>query len=169
MANANKNKGKALEREVSKELTSIFNLNFQRVFGSGAFVGGKNAFRVSTLSREQNLAVCGDIMVPIELEHIAFECKFYKSFAFSSLFDNNEQLNDWIEQSKVSNKCWFIILKVNNNGKFVVFDRKNESTFVTNSCKMIYKNEYVICRYDGFFECNKDILLSMKPKEQNGI
>lgn len=169
MANANKNKGKSLERLIASELSLVFNLNFMRVQGSGAYVGGKNAFRVNTLTREQNLSVCGDIVVPIELEHIAFEAKFYKDFSFVSVFDNNEQLNEWIDQSKISGKIWFIVLKVNHLGKFVVFDKKYENTFITNPSKMIYKNEYIMCRYDGFFENNKDILLSMKPKEINAI
>lgn len=170
MANAKKVKGSTFERELCADLSSIFQSNFQRVPNSGAALGGLNAHRAYILTPEQNLLACGDIIVPSELSHIQFEAKFYKDFSFVSLFDNNEQLNKWIEQAKGSSgKCWFLVIKINHLGKFVVFDKKHENTFIVNPNRMIYKNEYVICRYDGFFESNKDVLLSMKPKEQNGI
>ena len=163
MPNYNKEKGKRLEREIAKELTNVFGLNFERVWSSGSFTGGKNANRLAKLTKEQALLSVGDILVPIELEHIQIEAKFYKTFSFSSMYENNKQLNKWIEQAiGTSNKVWFLIFKINNIGKFVVFDKKYESVLAFIDNKMIYKNQYVVCKYDGFFEANKDILLTLK-------
>lgn len=160
MPNYNKNKGKNLEREVAKELTEVFGWNFTRVPNSGAFTGGMNFHRVAQLTREQNLLMCGDIIMPMQLEHVTVECKFYKSFSFQSLFDNNETLNGWIEQAKGSTgKLWFLIFKINNCGKFVVFDKKDETLFSSESNRCIYKNAYVVTSYDGFFVKNKEAIL----------
>ena len=102
MSNANKNKGKAFERQIAKHLTSVFGLNFQRVPNSGAMIGGMNSYRMSFLTPEQQLLACGDLIVPSELSHTQFEMKSYKTFSFYSLYDNNEQLNKWIIQAKGS-------------------------------------------------------------------
>jgi len=59
MANANKNKGKTFERWIALDLCNIFNLNFERTPCSGAFTGGKNFWRSSKLSKEQNLMMEG--------------------------------------------------------------------------------------------------------------
>jgi Holliday junction resolvase len=163
MPNYNKNKGKSLEREVAKHLTEVFGLNFERVWSSGAFTGGQNAFRLQKLTKEQALLSAGDILVPMELEHVLFECKFYKAFSFHAMFENNETLNGWIEQaSAIPTKYWFLIFKINNVGKFVVFDSTHEALFKPIENRMIYKNKYLVCKYDGFFEENKEVLLSLK-------
>ena len=86
MANKNKNKGKAFERQICEILSKCFGLNFQRVPNSGAFVGGLNIQRYDKLTEEQKLLADGDIIVPKELSHISMECKSYKDFSFSSLF-----------------------------------------------------------------------------------
>ena len=162
--NANKNKGKCLEREIAKELTNIFKLNFDRVQQSGAFTGMKNSWRLNKVSKEQSLSMCGDIIVPIELKHVVFECKFYKNFSFSSLFDNNSQMDEWIKQATNIPRVWFIILKVNNNGKFIVFDKKYLNIFKLKYSWMVYKNN-IVCRYNNFFEDNKDILLQLTSSD----
>ena len=50
MANPQKNKGKNFERFVAKHLSSVFDLNFERIPNSGAFTGGKNVSRASKLT-----------------------------------------------------------------------------------------------------------------------
>jgi Holliday junction resolvase len=160
MPNYNKNKGKTLEREVAKELTEVFGLNFERVWSSGAFTGGQNSVRLQKLTREQALLSTGDILMPIELEHVQIECKFYKAFSFQSLFDNNETLNGWIDQARGSSgKLWFLIFKINNCGKFVVFDKKDETLFTPEANRCVYKNAYVVTAYDNFFSKNKEAIL----------
>lgn len=164
MANHNKDKGKRLERELARELTEAFGLNFERIWSSGAFTGGKNASRLNKLTREQALLSIGDILVPIELEHIQIEAKFYRAFSFHSIYENNEVLNNWIQQAKgSSNKVWFLIFKINNMGKYLVFDKKYESKFKPIETRMIYKDNYIICKYGNFFKDNKDALLLLTP------
>lgn len=46
-----KNKGNSYERDLGKFLAEVYGGSFIRSANSGAFVGGKNAFRRSTMSR----------------------------------------------------------------------------------------------------------------------
>ena len=163
MANANKNKGKSLEREIAKELTEVFGINVERVWSSGAFTGGKNAWRTQKLTPEQALLSNGDILMPMELSHMSIECKFYKDFSWTGLFDNNETLNKWIDQAKSgTNALWFLIFKINNAGKFIVYDVDWINTFVLPGNYNIYKGDYMLRSYDGFFAENKQTILALK-------
>lgn len=167
MPNYNKNKGKTLEREVAKELTEVFGLNFERVWSSGAFTGGQNAFRLQKLTKEQALLSTGDILMPIELAHMVIECKFYKDFAWNSLFENNATLNGWIEQAQQapSDKIWFLIFKINNCGKFVVWDAARFPSIQSWPNKFAYQGRYLITKYDGFFLKNKDLIINFAKSE----
>jgi Holliday junction resolvase len=157
-----KTKGKAYERELCKHLSEVFDLNFERVPASGAFTGGKNVWRTGRLTPEQLLLSEGDIIVPGELAHCKFECKWYKEFSFSSLFENNSVLNEWIEQSKEgSDKTWFLAIKVNHKGQFLVFDKKLKSKFKLNESYLLYKNKYIMTKMDSFFESNKESILNL--------
>lgn len=163
MANANKNKGKTLEREVAKELTEVFGINVERVWSSGAFTGGKNAWRTQKLTPEQALLSNGDILMPMELSHVAIECKFYKDFSWTGLFNNNETLNKWIDQAQAgSSLLWFLVFKINNAGKFIVFNKKWQSTFDSCPNYCTYKDAYIVRSYDNFFAFNKDKILLLK-------
>jgi len=169
MSNANKNKGKSFEREFAKHLTSVFNLPFNRIPNSGAFLGGQNAYRESQVSIEQSLSCYGDIIVPIELKNFSFENKFYQKLAWQKLFDKDGEakLNKWIEQAKQgSRKYWFVVFKINNMGCYVVFDKNISYNIGTNY--LIYKNEYCIVSMDKFFENNKDFMLSIDKEVSNG-
>jgi len=156
MASAAKNKGKAGERWVAAHLGKVFGLNFQRVPNSGAFTGGMNAFRKSSMTETQALLANGDIIVPDELKHLSFEVKTYKDFSFAGLFTKNKQLDEWIAQAAACGKIWFLVFKINHAGAFVVFDTFRSFTIPGN--KMFYK-EYTICSIDNFFETNKETLL----------
>lgn len=165
MANANKNKGKSLEREVAKELTEVFGVNFERIWSSGAFTGGKNSFRLQKLTPEQALLSTGDILMPMELSHVQIECKFYKDFSWQSVFENNETLNNWIEQAKgTTGNLWFLVMKFNNQGKFVVFSTGENLSVPHSFGNSFFYNGNTICRYDGFFALNKDKILSWKKQ-----
>lgn len=163
MANANKNKGKSLEREVAKELTEVFGLNVERIWSSGAFIGGKNAWRTQKLTPEQALLSNGDILMPIELSHTAIECKFYKDFSWIALYDNNETLNKWVAQASASSTLiWFLVMKFNNAGKFILFDKKWIDIFSSCENFMTYKGKYIVRSYNGFFASNKETILGLK-------
>lgn len=164
MANANKNKGKSFERELAAHLSTVFGLNFERVWSSGAFTGGKNYFRKASLSKSQELATSGDIIVPDELSLISFEAKFYKVFSFVSLFSTNKQLDGWIAQAQSSRKMWFLPFKVNNCGVHVVYDPAYDSVQLQTVGNFMRYGKYNIVPLVGFFEANKDILLNYCKK-----
>lgn len=170
MANNNKNKGKTFERAFASHLSTVFLLSFQRQPSSGAFTGGKNIARVGKMSKEQELLHSGDIICPIELAHIEFECKFYKEFSFESLFRSNAILDKWIAQASSSGKMWFLVFKINRLGEFVVFDNKYEGLMIpTESGTFNYKNKYTVVSMDGFFELNKETLLCCQWSAEGNI
>ena len=65
MANKNKNKGKAFERQICEILTNCFGINFQRIPNSGAYVGGVLAsngdihFVPESANRGQKISAAG--------------------------------------------------------------------------------------------------------------
>ena len=157
--NKSKAKGSGFERQFAKHLKEVFDLNFERVPNSGAFIGGNNVYRSKNLSDSQQLLFEGDIIVPDELSKIKFECKFYSNFPFHKLFSSKvKQLDDWIEQAKDTDKLWFLPFKINNKGVHLVFDSKYLNLFKLPNNYMIYK-EYIIILMDSFFEQNKAVLL----------
>ena len=160
MPSKGKAKGNNYEREIAGHLGQVFNLNFERVPNSGAFIGGKNKSRISRLTVSQQLLAQGDIIVPEELAHITIECKNYKDFAWPSLFSEAKQLDGWIEQGKSDDKYWFVIFKINRCGSRVVFDKKYQSVLKIAGNYMIYKDT-IITELDGFFELNKDAVLQL--------
>ena len=163
MANANKNKGKAWEREFAKDMIKVFGLNFNRVPNSGAFTGGKNVVNNAYLTEEQKQLMTGDIIVPKEFKRVSFECKFYKDFAFNALLTNNSILDGWIKQAFIlPEKYTFLIFKINNKGAFVVIDEKTKSAInVTSESYFVYKSNYFIYKYEGFFDKNKEAILKL--------
>lgn len=161
MSNNAKNKGKAGERWVAAHLGTVFGLNFQRVPNSGAFIGGANAFRKTSMTATQALLANGDIIVPDELSHLSFEVKTYKDFSFSSLLTNNKQLDGWIAQAAACQKMWFLIFKINHAGAFVAFDGKWQNSLQLQVPGNYVKyRHYTVCALDGFFEHNKEYILN---------
>jgi hypothetical protein len=129
MASPSKTKGKSGERELCKILEGIFNEPFQRVFSSGAFVGGKNAFRRQTLSETVVRAAKGDIVPPDSMPKLVIECKSYRSFPWHQLVRTGEVKvlegkEGWIPQTLDAvdpGDIWFLCMKFNNIGWFVLF------------------------------------------------
>ena len=167
--NRSKDKGKVYERQVAKHLSNVFELPFQRVPNSGAFVGGKNVFRVEQMTEEQKLLADGDIIVPKELSHISFECKWYKQFRWHHLFEKKGEanLNSWIKQvSETTKPYWFILFKINRCGEYVVYPSKIYSLMPTGNQIKYYMLDrdhgYVIQSLTGFFENNKDAILALE-------
>lgn len=160
--NYNKEKGKAFERKIAKDLSSCFELSFTRTPNSGAYVGGKNVTRMETLSESQILLTEGDIIVPDELKNMKIECKARKSFSFSSLFTSNKELDSWIEQATIGteSKICFLIFKINNKGEYICFSKNNLRKLSVNENYLCYKN-IIITRYTDFFNINKDTLLEI--------
>jgi hypothetical protein len=179
MANANKNKGKSYERVVAKHLSNITGLSFLRVPNSGAFVGGMNFHRSDVLSKEQVGMFEGDIITPVEWNHIRLECKFYKEITWSSLFskDGEPKINSWIKQNEQGTRpYWFICFKLNRIGEFVITPTSYwliNNGFLTqeeDAGFFIYRNKYRIVSMDNFFEMNNKAIFNLNPnniKEQS--
>jgi hypothetical protein len=158
--NRNKEKGKAFERWVANDLSDIFELSFTRTPNSGAYVGGKNSYRMNTLSNSQILLTEGDIIVPDELQNLKIECKSYKVLPFHQLFTRCKQLDDWIDQASSNEKLWFLLFKINRAGSYICFHDKYRKDLDIEG-NVLYYNTHVIATYDGFFERNRCKLLDM--------
>ena len=156
MASKSKTKGKGYEREIAKHLSLIFELNFERTPGSGAFTGGQNAFRANILSEEQLIIFDGDILPPKELGRFKFECKCRKEIPYHLLLSSWSELDNWIEQAKSREKWWFLIFKANRKGSCIAFDEKVKYNL---RHPVLYYKHCAITSMDGFFEDNKDIIL----------
>jgi len=161
MPNPNKNKGKSWERDLAKHLITVFNLNFERVPSSGAFVGGKNSFRMQKLTAAQQLISTGDIIVPDGLDQFSIEAKFYSDFSFGSLLsEQNAQLDKWIAQGNTSNKMSLIVFKINRMGGFVCFNKEIGKSLQIPGNYFMYKDNYIVS-IENFFEKNKENFLSL--------
>ena len=163
MPSPQKAKGNAFERDTAKHLSDVFDLNFTRVPTSGAMTGGMNADVLARLSHSQKLLLEGDLIPPDELYKMKIECKAHKDISFSKFYTENKMLDSWLEQSYSSEKVWFLIFKINNQGKFVAFN-----TSVFEDCNrldganyLVYKEINIVTPLDGFFEKYKDVLLRL--------
>jgi Holliday junction resolvase len=143
MANKQKAKGSSWERDVCKIFTEVTGSNFQRVPNSGAFVGGKNAQRLQTMSDYQTLIFRGDIIPPEEYNNLVIECKAYKEFQFHNLTSGVQLLDKWIDQIYVDIEAAgdetlvpLVIFKINRKGMFVV-SRAGEYDY-TNTPHTVY-------------------------------
>ena len=98
---ASKTKGSTGEREACKILGEILGGSFIRSPGSGAFVGGKNAFRKGHLSAGQTRTFKGDVISPDDLPRLILESKSYLELAFHQLISAKTcpQLDEWIGQT----------------------------------------------------------------------
>jgi hypothetical protein len=172
MASAGKQKGKAGERELAKILSECFEEPFSRVFGSGAFVGGTNAYRKAGLSNTAVRSSKADLIAPDSMPKMVVECKWYKSFPFHQLTRNDtialleapmtsNGRGGWIPQTMASadpGDQWFLCMKFNNIDWFVLVEK---SSVDTNGYKlenyMSWKN-YVVTDLRTFFAINKEAI-----------
>lgn len=163
-------KGKAGERELAKILAKTFGGSWQRVKGSGAFTGGKNSFRASTLSNTQLLSSSNDIIPPDEFANCAVESKAYEDFDFHLLLreNGNATLNKWISQVHdsgidIEKNFPMICFKPNRKGWFICVGLRKVSHFdlgKLNFSVYRYKDKaYLITDMLRFFELYKDELI----------
>ena len=126
MSSKSKNKGKGFEREVCKILSEIYQDNFERAPHSGAFVGGINAARKSTLTENQIKAFKGDIIPPDNWNYFNCECKNYADFPFHQLLQEKPIpiLEQWLEQTLDAhdeNDLDILFMKFNRKGIYIAF------------------------------------------------
>jgi hypothetical protein len=123
MPSSSKIKGSGFERDIAKFLTERFGFSFIRnPSGSGAFVGGRNAFRKNTLTEAQVRHTKGDIIPPDEFPLFNAEAKFYAEFPFHQLFEGSSQLEEWINQLMTAgdpDDMNILFMKFNRRGCFV--------------------------------------------------
>ena len=157
-----KNKGKGFEREVCNFLGDLYEDSFTRVPDSGAFTGGKNAFRRNTLTEGQIRAHKGDIIPPDDWKYLNAECKNYAEFPFHSLFWNERVplLEAWLEQTLDAadeGDVNVLLMKFNRIGRYIAFDLTTGKDFVTNR-SLDYKCEsgltWRITHFEDFFALN---------------
>ncbi len=139
-----------------------------RVPNSGAFLGGKNISRERELENNQVKLFKGDIIVPEILKNVVFECKFYKNFSLRSCLKKNfSLLETWINQIETtinSEELWFLCIKNNNQGWFIVFDIKYQNDFkLENYLKYISNNNkcYILCDMKDFLFNNRAKIIQL--------
>lgn len=163
-----KSKGNSGERELCKHLTGIFGGSFIRVPNSGAFTGGKNAFRKETLSEGQQRASKGDIIPPDFMPKLVLESKWYKDFRFHQLVipGGCPQLDEWIGQALDavdSGDIWYVTFKINLRGWFIAIPMDGPTYEITGS-HALYEGKhgkFIVTEALGFFNTNKDKILEL--------
>jgi hypothetical protein len=163
-----KAKGNGAERELSKFLSATFGGNFMRVPNSGAYVGGKNAFRKASMSENQMSLTKGDIIPPDFMPKLVLESKFYADFPFHSLLTDGKvpQLDKWIEQTidcVEADDVWFVAFKINRKGWFTCFsaDMAPKYTLGNHSVYNDGTKTFVVTDLMKFFTDNKTVVLEL--------
>jgi hypothetical protein len=161
-----KRKGNSGELELCKKLKEIFGGSFIRVPNSGAFTGGKNAFRKELLSEGQNRNSKGDIIPPDFMPKLVLESKFYKDFRFHQLLQPGPcvQLDDWIGQSLDANDpgdVWFVCFKINLRGWYIAvpFETSSEYEFENHVHYTGEHGKFIVTSALEFFAANRDVIL----------
>lgn len=166
MSSAAKRKGSSWEREICDKLSKSLGGSFTRSMNSGAFIGGKNSHRKSSLSGNQISAMKGDIIPPDELPKLNIEAKNYKDIKFHQLIDGCcQQLDGWIDQTEEpaeETDVSFTIFKITRKGSWIVY-RKTLHDFIVDSYVVYNKDgvEYVITNFEVFLQNNSETIKSI--------
>lgn len=134
-----------------------------RVQHSGAYTGGINASRKSTMTEGQIRHMKGDIVPPDNWKHFNCEAKNYAAFPFHRLLFNEPipLLENWLEQLKIASDqddINILYLKVTRIGKFVCFE--SEQPFLTGRHVEYtdrFSNKWAVTELNSFFELNRAI------------
>lgn len=140
MPSKSKTKGNSWELEVSKFLSSTYNESFIRIPSSGAFVGGKNSFRKTSIDHTQLQSKKGDIHPPTDWKHWNLECKSYSEFPFHQLWTSDVKLLDsWIQQQHDVEDVGdlnLILIKISHKDKWIVYP---DNLFFVADRSILYK------------------------------
>lgn len=170
MPSKSKAKGNAWELEVAKFLSETYSESFLRVPSSGAFVGGKNNFRKSTIDQAQLQSKKGDIHPPMGWKHFNLECKSYADFPFHQLWYADVKILDaWIQQQKDVEDVGdlnLILIKISRKEKWVVY--QENLGFVTER-SLLYKGWH-FAQWDQFWSNEKNqTLVKALSTEKNCV
>ena len=159
MPSKSKAKGNSWELDVAKFLSDTYGSTFLRVPSSGAFVGGKNTHRKSSLDAGQLASKKGDIHPPMGWKHFNLECKSYADFPFHQLwYADVKILDSWIAQQKdVEDKgdLNLILIKISRKGQWVVFPQN--LGFVADR-SLQYKG-WMFVEWDQFWSVTENVRL----------
>jgi hypothetical protein len=132
-----KAKGSNWERDVARQLSSIYGETFIRVPGSGAYVGGLNSARKEFLHEGTIRVLKGDIVPPLSFPRFNAECKSYKEFPWHQLYSGDcKVLDGWITQcldAADSGDVNLLFMKFNRIGTFLAFEQAYQDKFLTPS------------------------------------
>ena len=166
MTSKSKAKGNSWELEVAKFLTETYGSTFLRVQSSGAFVGGKNIHRKSSLDAGQLASKKGDIHPPQEWTHFNLECKSYADFPFHQLwYADVKILDSWIAQQKDvedEGDLNLILIKISRKGQWVVYQQ--HLGFLADR-SLQYKG-WTFAEWDQFWSVEQNRALVKKYSEQ---
>lgn len=164
MPTKGKTKGNAGELKIAKFLTTLFESQFMRVPNSGAQIGGSNRNRRTLMDDGQIAMFKSDIIPPSHMQHLVIESKFYGDFPFHKLGTDHRiaQLDKWIDQTLVTldkGDIWFVVVRINHKGSFVLFDSHWQPQFVINNYARYF--QYTWTEFEPFFTANKDKIISL--------
>ena len=169
MSAKSKNKGKGGERLLCNIFEEKFGGSWQRVFGSGAFVGGKNAVRKESMSTNQVKNAKADIVPPDEF-NIVLESKAYGNFPWHRLIqqDSIPELESWLQEIYAcidDNDFWMLCVKIDYKGWFVLVDPCFGEFYYLNHSRYyspIYNKHFIITApLDIFLKNNKELILQL--------
>jgi len=159
MTSKSKAKGNSWELDVAKFLSDTYGSTFLRVPSSGAFVGGKNTHRKSSLDAGQLASKKGDIHPPMGWKHFNLECKSYADFPFHQLwYADVKILDSWIAQQKDVEDVGdlnLILIKISRKGQWVVFPQN--LGFVADR-SLQYKG-WMFVEWDQFWSVTENVRL----------
>lgn len=162
MPSKSKAKGNSWELEVAKHMTSVYGSTFLRVPSSGAFVGGVNSHRKSSLDAAQLQSRKGDIQPPQEWVKFNIECKSYADFPFHQLWIGDVKMLDaWIAQQREvedDGDLNLIFIKISRKDKWVVYE--DDIGFKSNR-SLAYKG-WQFTSWDDFWGNQHNIDLAKK-------
>jgi hypothetical protein len=170
MPSPQKAKGSGWEREVAKFLTDMYKTQFIRAPGSGAYIGGFNTQRKTTLTENQVRSFKGDIVPGEGFENLNIECKFYSDFPTLQLLSGScKQLDGWIGQGlDVADPDDFSILflKFNRKGSFVLV-KPDPSLSLVNYIRYNSKDygPWLMIEMSEFFNHNEEYFKSKSSKK----
>jgi len=161
MPSKSKTKGKTFEREVCTFLSQLYSDSFTRVPDSGAFTGGKNAYRRETLTEGQVRAHKGDIIPPDNWKFFNAECKNYAEFPFHNLLTQQVPvLDSWLEQTRAASDKGdlnILFFKITRKGTYIAYQL--EGSFFHTDRHIDYKDSknitWRITGFDNFFRHNQ--------------
>jgi len=163
MTSPSKQKGGQWELEISKFLSDLYKDSFCRAPHSGAFIGGSNFHRKTSLSTNQAKSFKGDIVPPDSWDEFNAEAKNYAAFPFHQLLTGKcKQLDTWIDQLMTvaePNDCNILFVKITRKGSFVAVQSKY--TWIADNF-ILYTStnhkDWVLIDFDNFFKLNKDLV-----------